>query len=196
MTFVRSILFAVILSVSSGSVATAQDFDKGYVAAQAGDFATALEEWRPLAQQGDASAQYNLGWMYEFGKGVPQDYAEAAEWYRLAAEQGHETAQFNLGIRYSNLMDYSESVRWYRLSAEQGNADAQNNLGKMYSTGWGVLIDNLKAHMWFNIAAANGNALGGENRGKIADQMTPADISQAQAMARECMSSGYSDCGW
>jgi hypothetical protein len=50
--------------------------------------------------------------------------------------------------------------------------------------------------MWYNIGAANGNALGGENRGKLADEMTSADISQAQAMARECMSSGYTDCGW
>jgi TPR repeat protein len=164
MNFVRSIFLVVALVLSSGSVATAQDFDKGLVAYNAGDFVTALEEWRPLAEQGDAAAQYNLGWMYENGNGVLQDYAEA--------------------------------VRWYRLAAEQGNARAQTNLGGKYEFGSGVLQDNVKAHMWYNIGAANGNALGGENRGKIADQMTPADISQAQAMARECMSSGYSDCGW
>jgi TPR repeat protein len=164
MNLFRSLFLAVILSVSSGSVATAQDFDKGLVAHNAGDFVTALEEWRPLAEQGDAAAQYNFGLMYENGNGVLQDYAEA--------------------------------VRWYRLAAEQGNARAQTNLGGKYEFGSGVLQDNVKAHMWYNIGAANGNALGGENRGKIADQMTPADISQAQAMARECMSSGYSDCGW
>jgi TPR repeat protein len=66
----------------------------------------------------------------------------------------------------------------------------------MYGNGRGVLQDNVRAHMWYNIGAANGNALGGENRGKLADEMTSADISQAQAMARECMSSGYTDCGW
>ena len=66
----------------------------------------------------------------------------------------------------------------------------------MYQNGLGVPQDNILAHMWYNIGAANGDALGGENRGKIADEMTPADISLAQAMARECMSSGYADCGW
>ena len=77
--------------------AQAQDFDRGLAAAQSGDFATALKEWRPLAEQGDALAQYNLGAMYEFGDGVVQDYAEAVRWYRLAAEQGHAKAQYNLG---------------------------------------------------------------------------------------------------
>jgi len=66
----------------------------------------------------------------------------------------------------------------------------------MYGNGRGVLQDNVKAHMWYNIGAANGNAIAGDNRDDIAEEMTPADISQAQAMARECMSSGYSDCGW
>jgi TPR repeat protein len=164
MNFARSIFLVMAFSVSSGSVATAQDFDKGYAAGQAGDFATALEEFRPLAEQGHATAQTNLGLMYINGQGV--------------------------------LQDYSESVKWYRLAAEQGHAMAQSNLGFMYEKGQGVLQDNVKAHMWYNISAANGNALGAENRGKRATAMTPADISLAQAMARECMSSGYTDCGW
>ena len=63
----------------------AQDFDKGLAAAQSGDFATALKEWRPLAEQGNAGAQHNLGVMYEGGQGVLQDNAEAVKWFRLAA---------------------------------------------------------------------------------------------------------------
>ena len=200
MNFARSIFLVMAFSVSSGSVATAQDFDKGYAAGQAGDFATALEEFRPLAEQGHATAQLGLGWMYQNGQGVPQGDAEAVKWYRLAAEQGDARAQYNLGLMYINgqgvLQDYSESVKWYRLAAEQGHAMAQSNLGFMYEKGQGVLQDNVKAHMWYNISAANGNALGAENRGKRATAMTPADISLAQAMARECMSSGYTDCGW
>ncbi len=73
---------------------------------------------------------------------------------------------------------------------------AQTKLGWMYSNGRGILQDNVKAHMWYNIGAANGSASGGEDREEIAARMIPADISQAQAMARECMSSSYSDCGW
>jgi TPR repeat protein len=163
MNLVRSACLAVVLSVSSGSVATAQDFDKGFAAAQAGDFVTALEELRPLAEQGVAGAQYNLGNMYYNGQGV--------------------------------LQDYSEAVRWYRLAAEQGNARAQFFLGLMYFTGDGALKSNVLAHMWYNIASANGNSESGEWRDKTADLMTATDISLAQQMASECMSSNYQNCG-
>ena len=70
------------------SPVAAQDFDKGLAAAEAGDFATALQEWTPLAEAGDAEAQIYLCSMYALGTGVPQDYKEALKWYRLAAEQG------------------------------------------------------------------------------------------------------------
>ncbi len=53
-------------------------------------------------EQGDAGAQYNLGWIYALGRGVPENDAEAVKWFRLAAEQGHASAQFNLGVKYTN----------------------------------------------------------------------------------------------
>ena len=70
-----TIILALLMTLSSP--AAAQDFDTGLFAAQAGDFATALQEWKPLAEAGDADAQYNLGQMYRKGQGVLQDYAEA-----------------------------------------------------------------------------------------------------------------------
>ena len=60
------------------------------------------QEWKPLADQGDADAQYNLGLMYDYGYGVAEDDAEAARWYRLAADQGHAIAQYNLGLMYAS----------------------------------------------------------------------------------------------
>ena len=87
-------------------------------------------------------------------------------------------------------------MRWYRLAAGQGYADAQLSLGYIYEDGKGVLQDNVTAHMWYNISAANGNELGGTNRDSIAEGMTQQAIEQAQAMARECMSSGYQNCGY
>lgn len=66
------------------------------------DPAVLRETWHPLAERGHAGAQFNLGVIYECGKGVPQDFAEAAQWYRKAAEQGHAGAQFNLGVMYAN----------------------------------------------------------------------------------------------
>ena len=77
------------------------DWDDGVAAAQRGDYATALREFRPLAEQGNAEAQFNLGAMYNFGYGVPQDYAEGMKWLRKAAEQGNAPAQYNLGIMYA-----------------------------------------------------------------------------------------------
>ena len=146
----KRIIAAALLSIMPMMV-TAQDFDKGFAAAQSGDFATALKEWRSLAEQGNAGAQSNLGVMYANGDGVLQDNAEAVKWYRLAAEQGYAGAQFNLGIMYREgqgvPQDNAEAVKWYRLAAEQGDADAQNNLGFMYVYGKGVLQDNVMAHM-------------------------------------------------
>ena len=85
---------AVILSLAFTPLA-AQDFHKDLAAAQAGDFATALQEWTPLAEAGDSVAQYNIGIMHNNGKGVPQDHAEGAKWFLLAAERGYTDAYIN-----------------------------------------------------------------------------------------------------
>jgi len=188
--------FAVLLG-SIGSSASA-DFQKGFTAAQSGDYATALREWTPLAEQGDADAQYNLGLMYENRRGVPQDYKTAVKWYRLAAEQGYVNAQYNLGTMYRNgvgvSQDYKTAVKWYRLAAEQGDASAQNNLGAMYGLGTGVINDYIYAHMWGNIAASNGNENGAKVRDLVAKQMTPSQLEKAQDLARECVRKKYKEC--
>ena len=191
-------VLATMLSFMAFTPVAAQNFQTGNDAFEAGDYATALQEWRPIADQGDADAQFNLGLMYENGQGVPQDYAEAFKLYRLAADQGDADAQYNLGVMYKNgqgfPQDYAEAFKWFRLSAKQGNARVQNNLAVRYEYGEGVLQDNVMAHMWYNLAAANGNEKSGEWRDEIAKEMTPAAIGKAQAMARECMSSGYTKC--
>ena len=201
MNHLHSLVLAIILLVGGMSVATAQDFDKGLEAYNSGDYQIALQEWRPLAaEQGDASAQFMIGGMYYGGEGVPQDYAEAVKWYRLAAEQGDASAQFMIGAMYyygeGVPQGYAETVKWYRLAAEQGDASAQNNLALMYYRGQGVLQSNVMAHMWMNISSASGNPKAGELRKALASKMTNADISTAQEMARECMSSNYQNCGW
>ncbi len=169
-------------------------FDEGVVAYKRGDYATAIREWRPLAKQGVADAQYNLGVMYRKGRGVPQDDAEAVKWYRKAAEQGHAVAQVSLGVMYGEgrgvTQDYAEALQWWRKAAEQGVAGAQNNLGVMYSYGRGVPQDYVQAHMWLNLAASRRPP--GEDRDQsvkyrdiVAEKMTPAQISKAEKLARE-----------
>src|SRR5437868_3778824 len=85
-------LFVVLCCIGSAHA----DYQKGLQAYNAGDYAGALKEWRPLAEQGDASAQNNLGVMYENGQGLQKDYRQAHIWYRQAAEQGLASAEANL----------------------------------------------------------------------------------------------------
>ena len=94
--------FSLTIAVLLGSVGMCDsaDLQKGKNAFDSGDFATALRELTPLAEQGDANAQFFLGWMYYKGLGVPKDDKTAVKWYTLAAEQGYANAQDHLGFMY------------------------------------------------------------------------------------------------
>ena len=89
---------AITLLLGSVGASWSADFQKGLTAYQSGDYATALREWTPLAEQGDAGAQYNLGMMYDNGQGVPQDSKTSVKWDKLSAEQGDALAQTNLEV--------------------------------------------------------------------------------------------------
>lgn len=128
---IKSVVLGLSLFLANGSIAYAQDFQKGVEAYQKKDYATALDEWRPLAEQGNAYAQSNLGVMYDEGRGVPQDYKEAVKWYRLAAAQGYAGAQNNLGVMYGNgqgvIQDNVYAHMWFNVAASNGDADAVKN---------------------------------------------------------------------
>ena len=91
-----------------------------------------LPELRRRAEQGDAEAQFSLGFRYGEGEGVPEDRQEALKWWRKAAEQGHAMAQYSLGVSYEIgegvAQGSAETVKWCRLAAEQGNDDAKFSL--------------------------------------------------------------------
>ena len=104
-----------------------------------GDYVTAHRKWEASAKQGAASAQYNLGVMYETGQGVSQDYKAAEKWYKMAAEQGFANAQYELAeILYVKIdkqadpinirSSLKEMLKWYRAAAEQGNKDAKRGI--------------------------------------------------------------------
>jgi TPR repeat protein len=194
----KKILLLPVISILFFCAPAFADFAKGWDAVQKGDFVTALKEWKPLAEQGDAKAQINLGSMYGNGWGVAQDYKAAFKWYTLAAEQGFADAQYNLGVMYDNghgvIQDYKAAVKWYKLAAEEGDAIAQLNLGLMYSNGEGVIQDYTRAHMWWNIAASQGHEEAMENRDKVAKEMTSLQIAEAQKLARECVAKNYKGC--
>ena len=231
---IKTVLIGLTFPWLLATAAVAADFDKGEKAALVGDYATALAEWIPMAEnghvlaqcmlgtmyahglgmpksnkiavkwytlaaeQGDADAQYNLGVLYSNGEGVWADNNVAIKWYTLAAEQGFDKAQYNLALLYANgegvPKDDQVVEMWYTLAAKQGKAEAQSNLGVMYEFGVNVTVDHLQAYMWYNIAAFNGNMLGAKNKENIVENMTFAQINEAQEMSSRCLESGYKDC--
>jgi TPR repeat protein len=135
----------------------ADAFADGARAAMAGDYGAAFGHWLPLAEAGDADAQYNLGNLLDRGLGRAEDDAAAAEWYRRAAGQGVVEAMVNLGLiheigRAGVARDPAEAARWYEQAGAAGNALAQYKLGEMYSTGTGVPQDFARAAEWYERA--------------------------------------------
>jgi hypothetical protein len=113
------------------------------------------------AERGHADAQYSLGWMYEYGKGVTQDYAQARDWFQKSAAQGNANAQNELGYMYFSgkgvTQDYAQARDWFQKSAAQGKATAQVWLGYMYENGLGVTADRDHAILWYRKAACQGD---------------------------------------
>ncbi len=195
MTIKKIAIGLVAVALFFGSMtAHAAEFGAGVKAYNRGDYATALRIMREHSEQGNADAQYTLGFMYFKGQGVTQDYAAALKWYRKAADQGNASAQLNLGILYQGghgvAEDYAAAVKWYRKAAAQGSTVAQINLGVMYEDGQGVTQDYVQAHMWYNLAAAQGQKDAEEWRDSLAEEMTPAQIAEAQKLARELKPKG------
>ena len=180
-------LACTLLLLSSALVQAG--FDEGLVAADKGDYQTAFKEWKPLAEQGYASAQYNLGIMYDNGQGIAQNYTQALYWYNKAAEQGHASAQYNLAQMYRMgqgvPQNYSQAMDWYKKAAEQGHVDAQNNLALMYAKGQGVPQNYKIAYILFNLAASNGDADATQNRDIAAAKLSPATIEDAQRITMQ-----------
>ena len=153
------------------------------------EYEATAKELRKAAEGGDAAAQNNLGLLYYEGKGVPQDYRQAKQWFEEGAKQGHAGAQTNLGTLYLHGEGAPQSDRmalfWLSQAAEQKDALACAKLGLMYVQGRGVLQDYIQAHMWYNLSAAQGETRSAEARDALAQRMTPAQIAEAQRLARE-----------
>jgi uncharacterized protein len=156
----RALLMALLTLAAMAGTAAAGPIEDASAAYQRGDYTTALRLLRPLADRGVAEAQYELGFMYYGGLGVPQSYVDA--------------------------------VKWYHVAADHGVVEAQHDLGIMYLNGQGVPQDYVRAHMWLNFAASQIPGSKNEERDAavkardlVASKMTPAQIADAQSLARE-----------
>jgi hypothetical protein len=152
-TLLAFLFYFIIVSNSSA------DYQDGQDAYHAGNYQGAVLEWTPIAEAGDARAQYNLGWMHANGKGTPQDFKAAIEWYTKSAQQGYVNAQYNLGNLYLRGQGASQNdylaFSWFIKAAEQGDAPAQYNLGRMYLLGKGEDKNILEARFWIKQAIEN-----------------------------------------
>jgi TPR repeat protein len=156
MKYLTRFILLVFLAAIFGSIAgCASNYERGMKHYKPDDVAAAVSELKPLAEQGNAEAQFNLGSLYYQGWGVPQDYREAARWLRKAAEQGHGFAQATLGTIYAEGL--------------QGVIEK----------------DPPQALMWFILAAAQGDMEAMEFRDSLALKITPKQITEAQKLARE-----------
>jgi TPR repeat protein len=189
-------LLALLLSTSLAFPAVIGRFDDAVAAYERGDYATAFRLMKPFAEKGDAKAQHNLGVMYDYGRGVPQNYTEAMKWYRKAAEQGFPDSQHNLGVMYEKgqgvPQNFNEAAKWYRRAAEQGLPESQVNLGVLYYNGQGVQQDYVLAHMWLSLAASRYPPSVRKHVNDIVHykeivdaKMTPAQIAEAERLARK-----------
>jgi TPR repeat protein len=183
---------AAVGLASSGRDVTAE----AQAALQKGDYAKALKLAQPLAEDGNPRAEAIVGAVYYRGRGAAQNDAEAATWFKRAAEHGDAVARFQLGVMYGEgrgvPQDFAEAARWYERAADQGDAQAQYNLGLAYARGEGVTQNIVEAHKWFNLAAARFPASDAarrtaavKNRDTVANEMSSAQLAEAQKRARE-----------
>jgi uncharacterized protein len=161
------------------------------------DFAKAAAWFRKAADLGDVDAQRDLAGLYVSGIDVPQDLGETFQLYREAAEQGDSSSLVSLEVMCGNgqstARDNAQTAIWWRKFDERGDFIAQYHLGEIYERGQGVLEDYVQSHVWFNLAAAQ-SPVGGfsflhlpyaaQRRDELAAKMTPAQIAEAQRMAR------------
>lgn len=181
-------VLTVSLLVSAGLRA---DFATGQAAYNAGDYETAIAEWLPLAESGDAGGQYGMGLLYGNGFGVDLDDEQALNWYGLAAAQGHAQAQCNLAVMHANgwgvPQSDEEAFKWYSLAAEQAVTAAQINLGRMYAGGFGVAMDKVQGHKWFSIAAELGDNDAKFNLDDLQATMSAEELAAANRLTIEWM---------
>jgi TPR repeat protein len=184
----RTLLFLTIALLFSTTPLMA-DMDSGLKAVEEGEYMTAYQAFKPLAEQGDVEAQHNLAVLFKTGKGVMKDLKKAAQWFRKAADQGLAEAQFNLGHMYDRgegvEQNASKAVLWYKKAAEQGYALAQTNLGVMYANGEGIKQDVVLGYVWLSLAASQGVNTAYDDREVLLNEMTPEMKENVRKLTRE-----------
>jgi cell division septation protein DedD len=155
--YIRSLIAAgAAASIFLGAGSALADVKKGVDAWQAGNYGAAIAEWRPLAEAGDADAQFNLGQAYKLGRGVPVNIQTAQSWYEKAARQGHAQAQALVGLILFQNGNRAGAMPWIKKGADNGDARAQYILGTALFNGDLLAKDWPRAYALMTRAAAQG----------------------------------------
>jgi uncharacterized protein len=176
----------LLASLGLSTPAPAQDaaVKAGVDAYNRGDYAGALQAWRPAAEKGDADAQYNVGQIYKLGRGVPVDMVEAEKWYRLAALQGHDLGEANYGMMLFENGKREAAVPWLERAVAHGEPRAQYLLGVMLFNGDGVSRNWVRAYALMLRASAGGLDAATRTLAQMDQHIPAADRQQAQALAQ------------
>jgi uncharacterized protein len=163
---------------------SAQSVKAGIEAWQRADYSGATAIWRPLAESGDADAQFNLGQAYRLGRGVQLNLAIAKGWFEKAANSGHLDAQTTLGLLLFQNGDQVQGLKWLKQAAEQGEARALLVYGTALYNGDGVSQDRLLGYAYVSRAASQGLGPAKDTLAQLDELMPVADRAKALALAR------------
>lgn len=150
----------LVVTITVGMVPAWADKSDALVAYESGNYKEAARQFRPLAEEGDAEAQYYLGYMYEKGQGVAKDQTVMRKWYQRAADGGNAKAQYKVAVGYAFGLaglprSDEDAAKWLRQSAENGYKRAQKTLGRAYAEGrYGLPRDAKQADYWTKKAAS------------------------------------------
>jgi cell division septation protein DedD len=174
-------LVTVAVAVLLSAPASAQSVKAGIEAWQRSDYGSAVAIWRPLAEKGDADAEFNLGQAYRLGRGVPIDLGAAKMWFEKAANAGHLDAETTLGLLLFQNGDQVAGLKWLRRAAEEGEPRALLVYGTALYNGDGVTQDRLLGYAYVSRAADQGLAPAKDTLAQL-DELLPA-TDRAKAIA-------------
>ena len=178
-------LLGAALLIATAAPLSAQSVRAGIEAWQQSDYSGAVAIWRPLAEKGDADAQFNLGQAYRLGRGVPTNLSAAKTWFERAATQGHVDAQTTLGLLLFQNGDQAGGLNWLKKAAEQGEPRALLVYGTALVNGDTVTQDRVLGYAYVSRAAAQGLEPAKNTLDQL-DQILPlADRKRGVAMARD-----------
>jgi len=181
----RKHLVAAALAILAAAPLSAQSVKSGIEAWQRADYSGAVAIWRPLAEKGDADAQFNLGQAYRLGRGVPTNLAAAKTWFERAANQGHIDAETTLGLLLFQNNDQAEGLKWLKRASEKGEPRAMLVYGTALVNGDGVTQDPVLGYAYVSRSAAQGLGPAKETLDQL-DQLLPApDRKRGAEMARQ-----------